>query len=90
MRQAIREERKLHLRYEDAGSRSTERIVCPIALVYYVDSVVLATWCELRQDFRHFRADRMTTCRPTGELFAGLGEGLRARWSARQALFAIT
>lgn len=87
MRQAIREERKLHLTYEDAEARSTERTVRPIALVYYVDNVLLAAWCELREDFRHFRADRISACRPTGGRFEGEGERLRAQWRARHELF---
>jgi predicted DNA-binding transcriptional regulator YafY len=87
MRQAIREERKLHLRYQDAEARNTERTVRPIALVYYVDHVILAAWCELREDFRHFRADRMNSCRPADSLFKGESERLRAEWRAQHELF---
>lgn len=88
MRQAIREERKLHLHYHDAEARHTERTVRPIALVYYVDNVILAAWCELREDFRHFRADRMNSCRPIDSQFKGESERLRAEWRARHELFA--
>ena len=27
---------------------------------------MLAAWCELRQDFRHFRTDRMKHAQPAG------------------------
>ena len=27
---------------------------------------MLAAWCELRQDFRHFRTDRMKQAQPAG------------------------
>jgi predicted DNA-binding transcriptional regulator YafY len=87
MRQAIREERKLHLLYRDAEARTTERIVRPIALVYYVDNVMLAAWCELREDFRHFRADRMTACHPIDSVFKGESDLLRAEWRVRHELF---
>lgn len=87
MRQAIREERKLHLRYQDAEARCTERTVRPIALVYYVDNVILAAWCELRRDFRHFRADRIITCHSIDSVFKGESELLRAEWRARHELF---
>lgn len=87
MRQAIREEQKLHLHYQDAEARSTERTIRPLALVYYVDSVVLAAWCELREDFRHFRADRMTACRMTETSFRGESGLLREKWRARHELF---
>lgn len=87
IREAIREERKLQLEYQDAEARCTDRIVRPIALVYYVDNILLAAWCELRQDFRHFRADRMRACATTGHFFAGQSEGLRSDWRARHELF---
>jgi predicted DNA-binding transcriptional regulator YafY len=87
LRQSIREERKLHLHYQDAEARRSERIVCPLALVYYVDNIVLAAWCELRKDFRHFRVDRMSACIATDNLFKGERERLRSEWQARHQLF---
>jgi predicted DNA-binding transcriptional regulator YafY len=78
MRRAIRGEEKLRLQYRDAETRDTERTIRPLALVYYVDSVILAAWCELREDFRHFRLDRIFECTPTGEAFKGEGSRLRA------------
>ena len=86
LRRAIREERKLCFRYRDAATASTERTVRPIALTYYVDSVVLAAWCELRGDFRHFRPDRMEDCREEGDGFRGEGGRLRAAWQAAQTV----
>ena len=62
LRQAIREARKLRLSYADLQSRHSERTVWPLALVYYVDTIILAGWCELREDFRHFRVDRIARC----------------------------
>jgi len=90
MRHAIREEQKLHLSYEDAEARITERTVCPIALIYYVDNVLLAAWCELREGFRHFRVDRMKNCRPIDSLFKGEGERLRAQWRSQHELFSVS
>jgi predicted DNA-binding transcriptional regulator YafY len=86
IREAIRDERKLRLHYCDAGDRETARTVCPIALVYYVDSVLLAAWCELRGDYRHFRIDRLKACARTNVLFPGEGRRLRAEWPSRTAL----
>jgi predicted DNA-binding transcriptional regulator YafY len=85
MRRAIREEAKLRLRYRDADARETERTVRPIALVYYVDNVLLAAWCEMRSDFRHFRVDRIAACAQTGAHFRGEGIALRTRWQAAEA-----
>ena len=86
IRRAIREEAKLWIAYEDAEARRTERTVKPLAMLYYIEVVVLTGWCELRQGFRHFRADRIADCRVTGERFAGEGDELRRLWREAHAL----
>ena len=86
VRRAIREERKLRLDYIDGGARSTLRTVKPIAVVYYVEVTVLAAWCELRDDFRHFRVDRIAACKHLSARFTGEGDGLRTLWEQRAAL----
>jgi predicted DNA-binding transcriptional regulator YafY len=87
VRKAIRDEEKLHLDYQDAEGKTTERTTRPIGLIYYVDNVLLAAWCELRHDFRHFRTDRVLSCTPTGDFFKGQGMRLRADWRAHHHLF---
>jgi predicted DNA-binding transcriptional regulator YafY len=79
-RAAIRDERKLHIAYADEQGRSTERVVRPIALIYYSAHSVVVAWCELRNGLRNFRADRVTACRTSGERFAGEGDTLRKLW----------
>jgi predicted DNA-binding transcriptional regulator YafY len=59
VREAIRRERKLAIEYEDKAGRASRRTVWPFALAYFDRVQVLAAWCELRQDFRHFRIDRI-------------------------------
>jgi predicted DNA-binding transcriptional regulator YafY len=87
LRQAIREERKLSLRYADEQGRRSDRIVLPVALVYYVDNALLAAWCELRGAFRHFRVDRIEACRPIDATFIGKGTNLRETWQATHQPF---
>lgn len=59
VRQAIRGERKLGFFYRDAGGAASERVVWPFALGFFDKVRVVVAWCETRQDFRHFRADRI-------------------------------
>lgn len=80
LRRFIREEAELNFTYLDLKDRRTTRKVRPLALIYYIDVVVLAAWCELRQAFRHFRVERIEACQPTGNRFAGLGAALREAW----------
>jgi len=59
VRDAINEHRCLRLAYSDVQGQTTERIVWPLTLVYWGYSWALGAWCELRQDFRNFRIDRI-------------------------------
>ena len=60
VRQAIRNERKLGFLYRDAGGAASQRVVWPFALGFFDKVRVVVAWCEMRQDFRHFRADRIS------------------------------
>jgi len=61
LRKAIRTERKLKLCYRDEAGAASERIVWPFALAFFDRVRLLVGWCELRDDFRHFRTDRIET-----------------------------
>ena len=47
---------------------------------------MLAAWGELRDDFRHFRANRIVACHETGDSFADLAPQLRRDWRARPGM----
>ena len=85
LRRAIRETRKLRIVYSDAQGQQTDRTVWPIAMVYYVDVTLLGAWCELRNDFRHFRVERIVTSEISAELFPTDGGKLLKRWFALQS-----
>ena len=85
-RRAVREERKLAMTYR-SEVEETQRIVLPLAVIYYVEVTVVAAWCELRRDFRHFRADRIGALDLLDERFAARGESLRAAWLEEQGSF---
>ena len=59
LRRAVRGQIKVHFRYSDVLARASERTVRPLSLAYFGPVWVLAAWCELRDDFRTFRLDRM-------------------------------
>lgn len=79
-RRWIREGRKIRLSYRDESGAASERVIWPVVIGYFNDRRTLAAWCELRQDFRHFRADRVAAATFLDE---GHGEriaSLRQRW----------
>lgn len=80
LRSAIRNGVKLRLRYGSELGEETERTVWPVILGYAETSRLLVAWCELRQDFRHFRTDRIVEAEILDEPI-GLRSGeLRRRW----------
>ncbi len=60
IRKAIRLEHKVLIEYLDLKGNISERIIWPISLGYFDHTRMLAGWCELRQEFRHFRTDRIS------------------------------
>ncbi len=80
LRRHIRDAAELHITYLDLKERRTVRDIKPVALIYFIEVVLLAAWCELRQAFRHFRVDRIEECEATGRRFADSAKTLRTGW----------
>jgi predicted DNA-binding transcriptional regulator YafY len=82
LRAAIRDGHKVRISYRDESGHATARTVWPVAMAYYIDVTVLAGWCELRHDFRHFRVDRIGAGRVLDEPIPGDRHRLLAQWLA--------
>lgn len=80
LRSAIRRERKLDIGYSDEAGAITRRIIWPFGLAYFERVRVVVGWCELRQDFRHFRTDRIASLAETGERYPKRRAVLLADW----------
>ncbi len=59
LRRAVRSQTKVSFDYTDIISQKTQRTVRPLSLAYFGPVWLLAAWCELRDDFRTFRLDRI-------------------------------
>ncbi len=59
----------LTLDYRDEQGRATLRDVRPLGLWFWGRVWTLVAWCELRDDFRAFRLDRLTTTTAAGRSF---------------------
>jgi len=80
VREWIRVGRKLRIRYHDERRRESERTIWPL-LIGYADAVrLLVAWCELRQEFRHFRTDRIVDATFLDEPYEVRRRILIARW----------
>jgi predicted DNA-binding transcriptional regulator YafY len=80
IRAAIRSEQMVVLDYADVKGEHTRRTVWPVALAFFESSRVLAAWCELRQDFRHFRIDRIVALQETGQRYPQRRRVLMKQW----------
>ena len=69
LRGAIRSKRKVDITYSDAKGATSQRIIRPLQMEYWGRVWTLTTWCELRDDFRVFRVDRIETLDITQESF---------------------
>ena len=68
-RQAVRHKAVLEITYLSLSDTLSTRRVKPMALLFFKDATLLSGYCELRQDFRHFRIDRIESLTDTGERF---------------------
>ena len=83
IRSAIRDEHKLRIDYVDQHGQLSSRTIWPFAVAYYVEATLINAWCELRDDFRHFRADRVRGLTVLEEEFPVPGRTLMAGWLER-------
>ena len=63
IRESINDGVRVFLEYSDANGKPSERIVWPLALLYWGTTWTLGGWCELRSAFRSFRIDRILSAR---------------------------
>jgi predicted DNA-binding transcriptional regulator YafY len=59
LRRAVRSHLKVHFNYRNAIAEDSQRTVRPLCIAYFGPVWLLSAWCELRQDFRTFRLDRI-------------------------------
>jgi len=75
-----RKGRKIALVYRDRNEELSRRTVWPVAIAYFDAARILVAWCELRQAFRDFRADRIVEAEFLEERFSCRPADLRRRW----------
>ncbi|MEL6645272.1 MAG: YafY family protein [Pseudomonadota bacterium] len=69
LRAAIRARQKLRIGYLSLDDEATSRVIRPLQLDYWGRVWTATAWCELRNDFRVFRVDRITALEVLTELF---------------------
>lgn len=80
IRHAIRAERKLDIRYKDLKGKDSARTIWPFALGFFDHVRMIVAWCELRQEIRHFRTDRITYLEKTDARYPRRRQALLNEW----------
>lgn len=84
LREAIRREHKLKICYLNLAGVETARVIWPVALAFFESVQLVAAWCELREDFRHFRADRITRLETTDAMYPRPRRELVSLWKQQR------
>ena len=89
LRGAINRRQVLDIRYIKEDGSASERTVWPLGLFFWGKVWTLASWCELRNDYRSFRVDRIQRLDEHGRSFEETQEisleALFARYRANNA-----
>lgn len=84
LRMAIRKRSKIKIDYADVIEKKSSRTIWPIAIAYFETVRLIVAWCEKREDFRHFRTDRIVGWEVLDQNFPGPVCKLRATWWEQQ------
>jgi predicted DNA-binding transcriptional regulator YafY len=86
IRKVIRSEQKLLISYMDNNQKQTERTIWPFALGFFEQVRIVVAWCELRQEFRHFRTDRIIRLTRLEIRYPTRRQALLKRWRDIQGI----
>lgn len=86
IRDAIRHERKLHIRYHDGQGKASQRVIWPFAMAFFDSARVVVAWCEKRQGYRHFRVDRMVLVDARGGRYPRRRQVLLKEWREQEQI----
>lgn len=86
IRMAIRKQHKLVLEYQDETGKTSERVIWPCALAFFDSLRVIVAWCELRNDFRHFRTDRIQGLQVADQTYPRARQALLKEWREQQGI----
>ncbi len=86
VRRAMRDQSKMRIAYADQNAAMSERTIWPIMLGFIDSRRFIAGWCELRKDFRLFRADRISRVDFLKDRYPRNRRQLVREWRAQEEL----
>jgi predicted DNA-binding transcriptional regulator YafY len=86
VRRALRLERKARIEYTDLRGVASVRVIWPVALGFFERARVIVAWCETREDYRSFRADRVARWTTLAGGFPKSRAALLRAWRERERI----
>jgi predicted DNA-binding transcriptional regulator YafY len=86
IRLAIRQEQKLTIEYRSNDLTESTRTIWPFMVGFFERVRVVAAWCELRQDYRHFRVDRILSMAPAEARYPRRRAVMLKEWRQRNGI----
>lgn len=86
LRAAIRKEHKVIISYRDSDGAGTQRTIWPLLIGFFDRVLVVAAWCELRQDYRGFRVDRILELEATEARYPRRRAVMVEEWREKQRM----
>ena len=86
IRQSIRHQHKAHITYSDANESESERTIWPFAIAFFERVRIIVAWCEARQDFRHFRYDKIKTYTCLNIRYPKSRQSLLKEWRQKEGI----
>lgn len=86
IRLAIRNESKLFITYAGGNGDNSTRTIWPFMIGFFEKVRIVAAWCEMRQDYRSFRIDRITAMQPLDERYPRRRAALLKAWREREGI----
>ncbi len=80
LRHAIRERYRLQLIYTDRDGNRSDRIVWPLLIAFLDRTRYLVAWCETKEDYRHFKTERVQELKVLAEKYPGRRVALLKGW----------
>jgi len=80
LRHAIRERYRLQLIYTDRDGSTTDRIVWPLLIAFLDRARYLVGWCEMKEDYRHFKTERVKELKVLADKYPGRRATLMKGW----------
>ncbi|NNL19538.1 MAG: YafY family transcriptional regulator [Boseongicola sp.] len=85
LRHAIRERYRLQLIYTDRDGATTDRIVWLLLIAFLDRTRYLVGWCESKEDYRHFKTERVEDLKVIGNKYPGRRAALLRGWEEATA-----